>query len=236
MSGRVVIDCFPERARNYHGFDAIIAVDVIRATTTALTSLSTGRRCFPTRSLEDAIRIARSLDDALLVGEIGGDMPIGFNLTNSPSTIACRPDTWRPMVLVSTSGTVLLDEAKSVVPCVYAASLQNWRRQAAYAASRHGTIAILGAGSRGTFRREDQLCCAWIAEAFMEAGFDPDDATTRIVSRWSGVPVDEITQGTSADYLRRTGQLDDLDFIIRNVEVLDFVARLDGEELLEVTD
>ena len=36
MQNRVVIDCFPESVRAYRGVSAIVAIDVIRATTTAV--------------------------------------------------------------------------------------------------------------------------------------------------------------------------------------------------------
>jgi 2-phosphosulfolactate phosphatase len=58
----------------------------------------------------------------LLVGEVGGDMPDGFDLHNSPAAIATRTDIHRPMILVSTSGTRLIVESEGakavyVAPC-----------------------------------------------------------------------------------------------------------------------
>ena len=50
MSKTVVIDCFPESARHYSEAYAIVAIDVIRATTTAITSVNLGRRCFRCRT------------------------------------------------------------------------------------------------------------------------------------------------------------------------------------------
>ena len=47
MPKSVVIDYLPESARRYRSGWAIVAVDVIRATTTAITAAATGRRCFP---------------------------------------------------------------------------------------------------------------------------------------------------------------------------------------------
>ena len=47
----VVIDCFPESAKKYRDSHAIVAVDVIRATTTVVTAVSLGWECFPTQSL-----------------------------------------------------------------------------------------------------------------------------------------------------------------------------------------
>ena len=47
MQKSVVIDYLPESVCRYRSEWAIVAVDVIRATTTAITAAATGRRCFP---------------------------------------------------------------------------------------------------------------------------------------------------------------------------------------------
>ena len=114
MSKTVVIDCFPESARHYSEAYTIVAVDVIRATTTAITSVNLGRRCFAVPNIEAALPLAARLSDPLLVGELGGNMPYGFHLTNSPAQIATRDyDAKRPMILLSSSGTQLIHNAKN---------------------------------------------------------------------------------------------------------------------------
>src|SRR5262245_49992198 len=79
-----VIDWFHDRLNDYGEGYAIVAVDVIRATTTAVTGVALGRRCFPVPSLEAAVPLAARLDNPLLVGELGGNMPHGFHMNNSP--------------------------------------------------------------------------------------------------------------------------------------------------------
>ncbi len=226
------MDCFHESIAAYPQGCAIVAVDVLRATTTALTGLALGRRCFPTVSLEAAIRLARQLPRPLLVGELGGNMPFGFDLTNSPAALESRTDAERPMVLLSTSGTRLLCAPEPPQP-VYAACLRNFRAQAAWLAAHHPTVALLGAGTRGDFREEDQLCCAWMAELLLQAGYSPrDERTLALVETWSGAPVEAITRGASAAYLERTGQHRDLEFVLDHVDDLEGVYRLHGPELL----
>src|SRR5215213_5865623 len=108
MERTVTIDCFPESLAHYREGYTVVAVDVIRATTTAVTGVALNRRCFPTPSIEAAVPLAARLDNPLLVGELGGNMPYGFDLTNSPAALADRCDIHRPAILLSSSGTRLL--------------------------------------------------------------------------------------------------------------------------------
>ena len=231
MERTVVIDCFPDSVARYAATHTIVAVDVIRATTTAVSAVTSGRRCFPVPSLETAVPLAARLDNPLLVGELGGNAPYGFHLTNSPAQIAPRPDVERPMLLLSTSGTPLMWEAR-LAPAAYAACLRNVTAQADHLAGSDGPIAVIGAGSRNEFRDEDALCCGWIATALLERGFTPaDERTERHVAEWRGAPVDVCAEGHSAEYLRRTGQVSDLEFILAHVDDVDAAFRLSRGEL-----
>src|SRR5690242_11745996 len=112
MNKIVAIDCFPEAAAKYRTGWAILVVDVIRATTMAVTACAQGRRCIPAASLAEAYRTAGELRGALLAGEEKGDMPAGFHMNNSPAELARRTDTSRPLVMLSSSGTKLMCRAR----------------------------------------------------------------------------------------------------------------------------
>jgi hypothetical protein len=57
---------------------ALVAVDVIRATTTAVTAISMGRECHLVPTLQAAFDTASRLPNVLLAGELGGEMiPLG---------------------------------------------------------------------------------------------------------------------------------------------------------------
>jgi 2-phosphosulfolactate phosphatase len=227
----VVIDVFPESVA-LHREGAIVGVDVIRATTTAITALATGRRVFVVPSLEMAVPLAARLDEPLLVGELGGNMPYGFHVNNSPASIAARDDVERPMILLSTSGTRLLTEGTGA-EAVYAGCLRNVSALVGHLAARHDRIAVIGAGARGEFREEDQLGTALIAAGLVDAGFEPADARTRdLVDRWRGLPIESILVSASVEYLRSSGQVDDLDFILEHVDDVDGVWALHDGELV----
>ena len=233
MKRSVVIDCFPDSAEKYRSDHAIVVVDVIRATTTATTAVSLGRKVFPVRTTDEAFVRAAKLKRPLLVGELGGNMPYGFDLTNSPVQIAIRADVDRPMILVSSSGTQLLLNSQGSEG-VYISCFRNFSAVAKHIAGRHDRIALLGAGSRGIFRREDQMGCAWVAEKLVHEGYDPENReTSDYVMKWGGISSSEARNGKSADYLRKTGQEYDLDFIVKHVDDLDTVpALVDGELVL----
>lgn len=232
MPKTVVIDCFPERLARYCGGGwTVVAVDVIRATTTAVTAVAGGRRCYPAPTLEAALALVARLHDPLLVGELGGNIPYGFEENNSPARVARRTDVDRPMVLLSTSGTRLFSEA-GPYEAVYAACLRNYTAQVERLAGRHDRVLVIGAGARGEFREEDQVVCAWIAGGLVEAGYQPLAETAEIVARWRDAPVEAVAGGRSAEYLRRTGQVDDLEFVLAHIDDLTATFQLDGEGLV----
>jgi len=216
----VLIDALPERAGAYGSGYAVVAVDVIRATTTAVTAAATGRRVFPVASLEEARRLASQLPGALLAGEQAGERPADFQLDNSPAAFAARKDVHRPAVLLSSSGTRLVCAAAGADE-ISVACLRNVSAQVVRLAEAADRVAVLGAGTRGDFRPEDQLCCAWIARGLLDAGFAAADARTEeLVERWRGAAVESIRESPSADFLRRTGQLADLEFVLAHVDDL----------------
>lgn len=230
----VVVDFLADSAGRYRDDCAVVAVDVIRATTTAVTAASLGFRCFPTPSLEVAVPLAARLNSPLLVGELGGNTPYGFDLTNSPAQLTQITEIERPIVLLSSSGTELIWEARTA-PGAYVACLRNHTATARHLAATHDAVAVLGAGTRGEFREEDQLCCAWIAGALVERGFEAmNERTSELIERWRGQPAESMMVSRSVTYLRDSGQLADLDFILAHVDDLDEVYALAGDEVVRV--
>ncbi len=230
MPKSVVIDYLPESARKYGSGWAIVAVDVIRATTTAITAAATGRRCFPAPTGEDALAVARGLNNPLLAGDSNTAKPVVFEIENSPAQLASRSDTHRPLVLVSSSGTKVIHEAAGC-EAIYLGCFRNHSVLAGYLNQRHPRVAVIGAGSKREFREEDQICCAWIAAGLMSRGYLPGNLRTpEIVSRWRDAPPRACLRSRSVDFLRRTSQLRDLDFILAHIDDLRDVFEVrDGE-------
>ncbi len=235
MTRTVVIDFFPESALYYkHGY-GVVAVDVIRASTTIATAVSMGRRCFPVPSLEAARRVAARLSNPLLAGELGGIMPRGFEMNNSPAELATRTDVSRPLVLLSSSGTKLIHLAREC-EAAYIACFRNFEFLSWYLAGRHSRLALIGAGRRGERRVEDLICCAWMARQLIGSGYVTENRETEeTVKRWGAATTDAILSGPSADYLIRSGQGRDLVFILTHIADLEWAITLQGDEAVGIT-
>jgi 2-phosphosulfolactate phosphatase len=234
MQRTVRVDCFAKSAPQYATGYAIVTVDVVRATTTAITAVAAGRRCFVAPTKEVAFDLSRRLGNALLAGEQGGTMPPGFDLNNSPVELLARTDIERPVILLSSSGTRLCHHASKFSDTVFLACLRNYSSLARYLERMEfRRVAIIGAGSRGEFREEDQMCCAWIAESLMKRGYLSEDRNTiELVERWSKAPANAWIGGKSAAYLTTSGQDKDLSFILANIDDLTEPFMLDNEEVI----
>lgn len=232
MSPTVAVACFPSTVEPAAGW-VTVGIDVLRATTTAVTAVAAGRRCFPVASLEAAVPLAARLPDPLLVGELGGQMPYGFHLQNSPVEMERFADFGRPVILLSTSGTRLLCEA-ATAGRTFAACLRNARAQADWLVGRHERVLLLAGESRGEFREEDRLCCARIAKRLIEAGYAPASAfAEELVKQWGEAPDDAFLAGHSVRYLTDTGQDHDVEFTLQHIDDLESVYELRNGELLQ---
>jgi 2-phosphosulfolactate phosphatase len=172
-------------------------------------------------------------------------MPYGFDLQNSPTAVAALGSVDLPLILLSTSGTAMLLAAAArepgptngsvptAGPLTLVACLRNWEATAGeLVAMRPDEVVLLGAESRGEFREEDRLCCAWIAAALLDSGYRADAASRRLVAAWRDAPIDRIGDGKSATYLRDSGQVADLDFIVSHVSDLRGTFEMRADEVV----
>ncbi len=228
------IDCFIDSGRRALAGYAAVAVDVIRATTVAVTIVELGRKCFYAPSVSAAVALASKIGNPLLVGEVGGNMPYGFDLNNSPVEIERLTEVVRPAIIVSTSGTPLMNALRKC-RAAYVACLRNYRAMVERLIGRHDRILLVGARTRGEFREEDQLCCAWMGAGLLKAGYAPEDEkTARIVAEWKGASVEVCAQGKSAEFLRASGQVADLEYILQHVDDVKGVFAISDTEIVKI--
>jgi phosphosulfolactate phosphohydrolase-like enzyme len=172
----------------------------------------------------------RRLNDPLLAGEQAGIKPPGFHLNNSPVAISRLGDC-RAIVHVTSAGTQLLSQARGA-SSIYVACLRNLSATARQLAGSHDRVALIGAGTNGLPRPEDQYACARIGEALLAAGYTAENSHTEAeLALWRGVPVEELRNGPSADFLRRTDQTEDLDYVLTHIDDLDAAAVFNGQQV-----
>lgn len=236
MKRQFIIDCFPESAQRYKSGHAIVIVDVLRASTTIVSALSKGFRVLPVQTTDEAFILASALEHPLLVGELGGNVPFGFDMTNSPVDIENSNEVDRPIIFISSSGSQLMRNSIGA-DAVYISCFRNFTAVANYAAALHEKIAIIGAGTRGQFRREDLMGCAWLGEALLNKGFAAGNPlTTGYLLRWKGQTSEVIRDGRSAEYLKKTEQTKDLEFTIEHIDDLEIVPTLIDGEIVDVNN
>ncbi len=231
MPPTVAIRCFPDGLSSSRESDAFVAIDVIRATTTAVTAVAMGRRCYPVATRERADELKKSMSDALLVGEVNGLMPPGFDLTNSPAALSRRTDT-RPIILLSSSGTQVMDRIRDSKNG-FVACLRNFSATICALADEIWSVTLIGAGTRGQFREEDQLCAAWIAAGLLDRGYVPRDRSTEeIIRKWKRSEPRDFLISESVSYLRRTNQTRDLHFILSHIDDIECSFKIVGDRIV----
>lgn len=93
-----------EEARSATG--AVVAVDVLRAFTTAAHAFAAGaRHVFLVAEVEEALAFKRAHAGSLAMGEVGGLRPDGFDFSNSPVAVAARDLRGRVLVQRTSAGT-----------------------------------------------------------------------------------------------------------------------------------
>ncbi|HSS59981.1 MAG TPA: 2-phosphosulfolactate phosphatase [Candidatus Limnocylindrales bacterium] len=234
MRPSFAIDALPESAALYRDTHAIVVVDVFRATTVIVTALSRGHRIFPVATIPEAQSVASHLNDPVLAGEQAGIKPESFDLNNSPAAIAALEGS-RPVVLLSSAGTQLLAQARGA-GAIYVACMRNVRATAEHLAANHNRVALIGAGTKGEPRPEDQMVCGWMGRRLLEAGFAVENERTLAeVECWRAARPEAVLASPSVDYLRRTSQDEDIDFVLGHVDDVDAIAVFNGQQVSLLT-
>ncbi|MFC1660684.1 2-phosphosulfolactate phosphatase [Gemmatimonadota bacterium] len=147
-----------------------VVIDVIRATSTMVEALANGARgIFPTRSTEEAIKLASSLgrEDTILCGERKGLRIDGFDLGNSPREFTPEAVSGKQLVMTTTNGTRAFLAAEAA-ETVLAASLLNLSA-IGEEISGASDLAIICAGRQDRFSLDDALCAGLLLKHLGEA-------------------------------------------------------------------
>lgn len=144
--------------------DAVIVVDVLRASTTILTALANGaENVIPASTVEEALNIADNAR-AILGGEVNSVKPRFFQLGNSPLEYVGEKVNGRTIVLYTSSGTRLLKFLTVFSKKVLVGAIVNLSTLVEYLKrERFEEISIVTAGRTGLPALEDTYCAGLIA-------------------------------------------------------------------------
>lgn len=216
--------------------DVVLVVDVLRATTTAVTYLERGADALLLTATPETALVLRG-EGVLLGGERGGLPLPGFDFGNSPVEAAAQNFTGRVVVMNTTNGTGAAHLAAETGKHVLLAALTN-----AHAAARRARalaseeIAIVCAGTDTRVGLEDVYAAGVLAEYLLALGEFSIDDGARIaltVRRNTGDPLEALGSSGHGQHLARLGLGEDVRYAAQVststlVPVLDAVQETAG--------
>ncbi len=142
----------------------VVAIDVLRATTTIIHALAAGaREVVPCLEIEDARRLAAEIGQgAILGGERGGVAIKGFDLGNSPAEYTQERVGGKSVVFTTTNGTRAMQRCK-LAGRVLLGAFVNFSAVCRELTSSH-QVALVCAGTDGHVTREDTLLAGAIVD------------------------------------------------------------------------
>lgn len=189
----------------------VVAIDVLRASTTIVTAVHNGcAEITPVGTIEDARGIAASRPDVLLCGERQGRRIDGFDLGNSPFEYTRSRVSGRSLVLATTNGTVLLSRYRQyerVIGCF--ANLQSIESYMSEL-PRDRDVHIACAGKLGRPGLEDIACAgAIVSRMLLQCGTPRCDdgalAALAVYRSFDEDPTSAISKSEHAAYLCSLG-------------------------------
>lgn len=207
----------------------VVAIDVIRAFTTAAFALAAGARdIVPVGTVEQALELRTRFPDALLIGEVGGYPIDGFDFGNSPSAFLEQDLAGRRLIQRTSAGTqglVLSLKAETL----FAGSLVCAAATArAIARSRPAAVTLVATGVfPGRDSDEDRACADYLAALLRGEPSDISALVRRVresdAGRIFADPADLVFPASDLDLCT---DVDRFDFALR-------VERRDGLLVME---
>ena len=152
----------------------VVAIDVLRASTTITTALHNGaREVIPAATVEAAVKIAGNLagDVTLLAGERNARMIQGFHLGNSPLEYTPEKVRGKSIVFSSTNGAQVFAKgrmARELMVC----SFVNITTVVEHLGAQPRDFTIICAGTNGSFSLEDSVCAGMVVHGLAEGNPD----------------------------------------------------------------
>ncbi len=165
-----------------HG--VVVVIDVLRAFTTAAFAFHSGaKEIYPVASVEDALALKARIPGSLVMGEVDGYKPEGFDFSNSPADIQQADLHNRSLVQRTSAGTQGIIRAVNADRC-YAASFVVAKATAErLRAIKPSVVSFLVTGkSLGRDGDEDLACGEYIETLFNGSSPDPTQYIGRVLT------------------------------------------------------
>lgn len=220
MTVNVELELYAKDAvRGVRRGDVIVVIDVLRCSSTIITSLDNGASSvIPTKSLKEAIALHKEHPEYLLAGERRGLKPKGFDLGNSPLEFTQGRVLGKSIILTTTSGTKALVTSKGASWVLIGAFLnaKSVAETTLKIAKEEGRgISIVSSGREGFFSLEDFICSGAIVGNIHEEEVKLSDTAVAAYLTFSEAHnrlLETIQKGEHAKYLIRIGLKGDVEF------------------------
>ncbi|MAF09124.1 2-phosphosulfolactate phosphatase [Candidatus Poribacteria bacterium] len=186
---------------------AVVAIDILRATSTITTAFMNGARSIsPALTPEEALATREKPPDMLLGGERGGVLIPGFDFGNSPREYTPEAVGGRDIAFTTTNGTRLMRALSESEP-LYIGSYLNLSAVCGAVADAGTDALIACAGTHGAFTLDDALfagaCVSRLGPAFDEL----TDTALAAASLWDSMGHDVVASTSATWHGRRLTEL-----------------------------
>jgi 2-phosphosulfolactate phosphatase len=215
----IKIDFDPSSAKQYASKKyGIVVVDVLRATSTIIVAIARGARQVTPCVEVDEARAYRDQFGGILVGERHADIIPGFDFTNSPYDLAKENLKGKNIIITTSTGTRLISECRGA-SVILIGSTMNASAVARKMLTFGKSWVVIGAGSHGEFRPEDQVGCALISAKYIKLSDDkPDTQTKTFIDTFTEHMETHMQTSPSTQKLIKIGRTCDVDFILQNID------------------
>jgi len=183
---------------------AVIVIDVLRAFTTAAFAFDAqAKKIHPVASVDEALMLRNLMSGSVVMGEIGGDKPEGFDLGNSPAEVQACDLSGKIIIQRTSAGTQGLVRAVNA-QYLLAASFVVATATAAHIRNLNPDIVsfIVTGQSLGRDGDEDRACGEFIQILVEGSRPDPQPFIERVKQSTAGKSFmsDENNNNLSTDY------------------------------------
>jgi 2-phosphosulfolactate phosphatase len=191
---------------NPNTISVVIAIDVLRATTTMTTAMEYGaNEIFPVDSIESAMSLYDKFDpnSTLLGGERNNIKPLKFHFGNSPFEYQNKEVSNKKVIFTTTNGTKLLHTLKEFNR-IYIGCFRNVTPLVEYISKNYkskGSILLACAGSNDKFSFDDVLCAGAFVDTFQK--FNPTNIQLTDTAKVAKMLYNE-TEDSIIDFVKTT--------------------------------